>query len=59
MRFRFAGRPIQDNVGSRHALDPVGKGVDRVFARIQRIDPDALFAAADEVAVFEGIAGYV
>jgi hypothetical protein len=49
-------RPVEDDVGGRHELDLHDVRVDRVLAGQQRIDPHALAAAGDEVAVRERVA---
>ena len=59
VRFGLAGRPVQHDVGRRHVDDLVRVGIDRVFARIQRLDPDAFLAFAHEIAVPELLAGDV
>ena len=52
-------RPVQHDVGRRHELDLHHARVDRVLAREQRLDPHALAAPFDEIAVRERIARYV
>ena len=52
-------RPVQDDVRRRHELDLHHARVDRVLAGQQRLDPHALAAALDEVAVRERVAGHV
>ena len=44
VRLGLAGRPVEHDVGGRHGLDLVREGVDRVLARIERLDPDAFLA---------------
>jgi hypothetical protein len=50
-RADFAAHPFQDEVDGRDDLDLAGIGVERVFARQQRILPDAAAAVEDEFAV--------
>jgi hypothetical protein len=51
--------PVEDDVGGRHQLDLHDLGIDRVLAGQQRLDPHALAAALDQVAVGEVGAGDV
>src|SRR3954454_15246662 len=59
VRLRFAGRPVQDDVGGRNVAHLVSVRIDRVFARVERLDPNALLAFAYEVTVPELVAGHV
>src|SRR6185437_9890065 len=59
VRLGFSGGPVEDDVGRGHDLHFVRERVDGVFAGIERIEPDAFFAAGDEVPVFEAVAGEV
>ena len=52
-------RPVQDDVRRRHQLDLHHARVERVLAGQQRLDPHALAAALDEVAVRERVARHV
>ena len=59
VRFGLAGRPVEHDVRCRDAHDLVGERIDRILARIERLDPDPLLAAAHEVAVPERVPGDV
>ena len=51
--------PVEDDVGGRHQLDLHDLDVERVLAGQERLDPHALAAALDEIAVGEVGAGDV
>lgn len=53
------GRPVQHEVRRRYELDLHGRCVDRVLARIPRLDPDAAAAVLDDVTVLVVVAGQV
>jgi hypothetical protein len=50
-RTHFSAHPFQDEVDGRDDLDLARVGVERIFARQQRILPDAPAAVDDEFAV--------
>src|SRR6185437_14309567 len=51
--------PVQHDVGRRNIDDPMGVRIDGVFARIQRLYPDAFFALTHQIAVLERLASDV
>ena len=59
MRFGFSGDPMQHEVGRRHIDDMAGVGVERIFARPERLFPHAALTAGHALAVPETFAGKV
>ena len=56
MRFSLAGCPVQDHIGGGNVGHLVSVGIDRVLARVERVDPNAFVAAVHEIPVPKGLA---
>ena len=59
VRFGLPRRPVQNDIGRRHALHFVRVGVDGILARIEGLHPDSLLPFADEIAMLKRVAGGV
>src|SRR5271156_1926363 len=57
MCFRLAGRPVEHDIGGGYIGDFVSVRINRILARIERLNPNTLIAAIDQISMPKGIAG--